>query len=114
MDKNFSFEYNSNKSNKRRIAMQEEHLFEKMLKGKTDKEKEIELMYTIIETKELLQEARSNFEYAEDDLIDYYAYEIKANQSKLDYLIKIAKRKGIVLSRVNEIKTRLYKNNMAV
>ena len=86
--------------------MQEDYLLEKMIKGKSDKEKEIELMRTIIETKEMLKVARSNFEYAEDDLIDYYTYQIKANQSKLDYLIKIAKRKGIMLSRVNEIKTR--------
>ena len=93
--------------------MQEEYLLEKMVKGKTDKEKEIELMQTINETKQMLKIAISNFEYAEDDLIDYYTYQIKANQAKLDYLIKIAKRKGIVLSRVNELKTRLYKNNMA-
>mgnify|MGYP003303237000 CR=1 FL=1 len=93
--------------------MQEEYLLEKMIKGKTDKEKERELMQTIIETKEMLKVARSNFEYAEDELIDYYTYQIKAHQSKLDYLIKIAKRKGIVLSRVNELKTRLYRNNMA-
>ena len=89
-------------------------MLEKMIKGKTDKQKEFELMQTIIETKELLKVARSNFEYAEDDLIDYYAYQKKAHQSKLDYLIKIAKRKGIVLSRINELKTRLYRNNMAV
>ena len=94
--------------------MQEEYMLEKMLKGKTDKQKEFELMQTIIETKELLKVARSNFEYAEDDLIDYYTYQIKAHQSKLDYLIKIAKRKGIVLNRINELKTRLYRNNMAV
>ena len=94
--------------------MQEEYMLEKMLKGKTDKQKEFELMQTIIETKELLKVARSNFEYAEDDLIDYYTYQIKAHQSKLDYLIKIAKRKGIVLSRINELKTRVYRNNMAV
>ena len=95
--------------------MQEEYLLEKMLKGKSEKEKEIELMQTIIETKEMLRVARSNFEYAEDDLIDYYTYQIKANQSKLDYLIKIAKRNGLVLNRVNELKTRLYKgNNLAV
>ena len=95
--------------------MQEEYLIEKMLKGKTDKEREIELMQTIIETKEKLKIARSNFEYAEDDLIDYYTYQIKAHQSKLDYLIKVAKQKGIVLNRVNELKTRLYrKNNLAV
>lgn len=89
--------------------MQEDYLMEKMIKGKSDKEKEIELMQTIIETKEMLKVARSNFEYAEDDLIDYYTYQIKANQSKLDYLIKIAKRKGLVLSRVNELKTRIYR-----
>ena len=55
----------------------------------TDKEKEIELMQTINETKQMLKIAISNFEYAEDDLIDYYTYQIKANQAKLDYLLKI-------------------------
>ena len=94
--------------------MQEDYLMEKMIKGKTDKEKEIELMQTIIETKEMLKLAISNFEYAEEDLIDYYTYQIKAHQSKLDYLIKIAKRKGIVLSRVNELNVRLYENDTAV
>ena len=88
-------------------TMQEEYLMEKMIKGKSEKEKEIELMQTIIQTKEMLKVARCNFEYAEDDLIDYYTYQIKAHQSKLDYLIKIAKSKGIVLSRVNELKVRL-------
>lgn len=91
--------------------MQEEYLLEKMIKGKTDKEKEIELMQTIIETKEMLKIARSNFEYAEEDLIDYYTYQIKAHQSKLDYLIKIAKRKGIVLNRVNGLKMKVYRGN---
>ena len=93
--------------------MQDEYLIEKMVKGKTDKEKEIELMQSIIETREMLKVARSNFEYAEDDLIDYYTYQIKAHQSKLDYLIKIAKRKGIELNRLEELKVKLYrKNNM--
>ena len=40
-------------------------------------------------------------------MIDYYIYQIKANQSKLDYLIKIAKKKGIVFSRNNEIKIKV-------
>ena len=93
--------------------MQEEYLIEKMIKGKTDKEKEFELMQTIYETKEMLKLAICNFEYAEDDLIDYYTYQIKAHQSKLDYLIKIAKRKGIVLERFNELKLRVYRNNKA-
>ena len=94
--------------------MQEEYLIERMIKGKTDREKEIELMQTIIETKEMLKIARSNFEYAEDDMIDYYTYQIKAHQSKLDYLIKMAKTKGIELSRVDEVKARMHnKNNVA-
>lgn len=95
--------------------MQEEYLLEKMLKGKTEEEKRIELIQSIIDTKEKLKVARCNFEYAEDDLIDYYTYQIKANQAKLDYLIKVAKRNGLVLSKVNEFKFRLFsKNDMAV
>ena len=95
--------------------MQEEYILAQMIKGKTEEEQKIELMQTILETKEKLKIARCNFEYAEDDLIDYYTYQIKANQAKLDYLIKIAKRKGIVLNRVNELKVRLFrKNNIAV
>lgn len=86
--------------------MEEEYLLNKMIKGKSDIEKEIELLQNIMETREKLKNARNNFEYAEDDMIDYYIYQIKANQSKLDYLIKIAKKKGIVLSRNNEVKIR--------
>ena len=68
-----------------------------------------------MDTKEKLKVARSNFEFAEDDMIDYYTYQIKANLAKLDYLIKVAKRKGIVLNRINELKFRLFKkNDMAV
>lgn len=95
--------------------MQEEYLLEKMIKGKTEEEKRLELMQTIIETKEKLKLAISNFEYAEEEMIDYYTYQIKAHQAKLDYLIKIAKRKGFSLNKINELKTKLSrKNNIAV
>ena len=95
--------------------MQEEYLMEKMVKGKTEEEIKMELMQTIIDTREKLKVAISNFEFAEEELIDYYTYQIKANQSKLDYLIKLAKRNGIVLDRVKELEHRLFrKNNMAV
>lgn len=89
--------------------MQEEYLLNKMIKGKSEEELKLELMQSIIETKEKLKMARSNFEYAEGDLIDYYIYQIKANISKLDYLIKIAKNRGFDLNRVNELKIRLLK-----
>ena len=61
--------------------MEEEYLLNKMIKGKTEKEREIELMQNIIETKEKLQNARKNFEYAEDGMIDYYIYQIKPNHT---------------------------------
>ena len=55
------------------------------------KENEIELLKSIITTKRELVIANKNFEYAEDEMIDYYSYQIKAIQAKLNYLIKIAK-----------------------
>ncbi len=87
--------------------MEEEYLLNKLIKGKTNIEKEMELLQNIMETREKLKNARNNFEYAEDDMIDYYIYQIKANQSKLDYLIKVAKRKGVILSSDNEVKIRM-------
>ena len=63
---------------------------------KNDKEKELELLNSIAKTRIDLEQAHKNFEYAEDDLIDYYTYQIKANQSKLDYLTRLAKSKNIV------------------
>ena len=89
----------------------EEYIKEYKIIEKTEIQKEIELIKTIIDTREKLKRDNKNFEYAQGDLVDYYTYQIKAHQSKLDYLIKIAKRKGIVLSRINELMARLYRNN---
>ena len=62
---------------------------------KTEIEKEKELIENILKTSRELKIANSNFNFAQGELVDYYAYQIKANQSKLDYLIKLAKHKGI-------------------
>ena len=94
--------------------MQEEYLLKKMIQGKTEEELKIELMQSIIETKEKLKIARCNFEYAEDDMIDYYSYQIKANQSKLDYLIKIAKTKGLQMDMIKDIEFTFWDNNEEV
>lgn len=48
----------------------------------------MELLINIIKTKKDLDDSNNNFEYAENELIDYYTYQIKANKTKLDYLIK--------------------------
>ena len=94
--------------------MQEEYLIEKMLKVKSDEELEHEIIQTIIETKKVLEVARCNFEYAEDTLIDYYIYQIKAHQSKLDYLIKIAKTKGLQMDMIKDIEFTFWDNNEEV
>ena len=81
---------------------------------KTEIEKETELIRTIIKTREELKAANRNFEYAQDDLVDYYTYQIKANQAKLDYLIKLAKAKGIEVDMINDMKFRLWDEEEAV
>ena len=44
---------------------------------KTEMEKEKELVRAIITAREELKAANRNFEYAQDDLVDYYTYQIK-------------------------------------
>ena len=92
--------------------MQEEYIRENKIKDKTDLEKEIELVRNIITVKEELKAANENFEFVEDELIDYYTYQIKANQSKLNYLIRQAKTKGITIDMINQIKIKLYKEEL--
>ena len=67
------------------------------IKDKTEKEKKLELILSVINTRNDLENARKNYEFAEGNLIDYYLYEIKANQSKLDYLLSKAKQLGVEL-----------------
>lgn len=67
------------------------------IKDKTEKEKKLELILSVIKTRNDLENARKNYEFAEENLIDYYLYEMKANQSKLDYLINKAKQLGVEL-----------------
>ena len=94
--------------------MQEEFLKENKIIEKTEIEKEEELIINILKTKRELNGARQNFEYAQGDLIDYYSYQIKANQSKLDYLIKLAKKKGIIVDIISDAKFRIEQENKAV
>ena len=78
--------------------MENEYIREKKIREFTDDERNRELLSNIIDTREKLKRAHCNFEFADRDLVDYYTYEIKANQAKLDYLIKLAKTKGLVMS----------------
>lgn len=89
--------------------MKDEYVKEEKISDKSEEEKKQELLVSIIKTKKELEQSNENFNYAKDELIDYYLYKIKANQSKLDYLIKKAKINGISLDRVNEINIRKNK-----
>ena len=71
--------------------MREEYVRESAdIKDKNENEKKLELIKSFIKTKDALENARRN-------LIDYYLYEMKANQSKLDYLLCKAKKLGVEL-----------------
>ena len=86
----------------------EYYVREEKIVEKTEIEKEIELIRTIIKTREELKTDNRNFEYAQDGLVDYYTYQIKANQAKLDYLIRVAKQKGLEVDMINDIKYTLW------
>lgn len=51
--------------------MYEEYVREDKIKDKTDEEKRLELIMSIIKTKQDLHDSNNNFEYAENELIDY-------------------------------------------
>ena len=89
--------------------MEEEFVKEHRIKELTAKDKDEDIIKNVIKAKSELECSINNFEYAENDLIDYFSYQIKANQAKLDYLLKKAKRRGILLSMIEEIEMKTKK-----
>lgn len=83
--------------------MSDEYIKEQTVVDKSEEEKDLELIISVLKTKQDLNIAHKNFEYAEEGLIDYYSYQIKANQTKLDYLMRKARKKGIALDMIDEI-----------
>ena len=92
--------------------MQEDYIRESKIVDKTDIEKEIELIRNIIKVNEEIAAANRNFQFAEEELVDYYTYQIKANQSKLNYLIKQAKTKGITNDMIGQLKIKLLNEEL--
>lgn len=74
----------------------------------------LDLIYSIFKTQNELLDAMNNYDYAEDELIDYYSYHIKATKSKLDFLLKKAKNRGIILDRVKQIELKYYESDLKV
>lgn len=86
--------------------MYEEYVKDIKLIEKTEEELNIELIKSIIKTKIDLDNSNKNYEFAEGELIDYYLYQIKANQSKLNYLLKKAKKNGVIIDMIKQIEIR--------
>ena len=75
--------------------MYSEFIKEFKIEDKTEEEKDIELIDTIKYVKKSLGNMYNNLQYADSDLIDYYTYQIKAEEANYNYLIKQAKKKKL-------------------
>ncbi len=78
--------------------MYSEFIKEFKIEDKTEEEKDKELIDTIKYVKKNLGNMYNNLQYADSDLIDYYTYQIKAEEAKYNYLIKQAKKKKLNIS----------------
>ena len=94
--------------------MKEEFAKENNIKAKSKQEMNKMLIQSIINTNSSIQAAQKNYEFAEGEMIDYYLYTIKANQSKLNYLIKKSKKYGIELSRMENLQLTNLDENQVV
>lgn len=76
------------------------NIYEDFQEEENDKQ---EIIKNILKTKIELDSIRQNYEFAELDMIDYYLYQLKANQSKLNFLIKEAKLQNLSLNTVEKM-----------
>ncbi len=66
---------------------------EKMRADKEDKLQKEEFMQELIRARTDLQTARNNYNFAKEPaLLEYYIYEIKAAETRLNYFLKLAKQ----------------------
>ena len=75
--------------------MYDEFIKETKIKDRTEEEKEFELIENIKFVKNTLNNMYRNLQFADGDLIDYFTYQIKAEEAKYNYLIKKAKNKNL-------------------
>lgn len=74
------------------IKLQERFVRETKISELQENEKMLELLKGINESKNTLRNMYHNMQFAESDLIDYYTYQIKAEEAKYNYLIKQVKK----------------------
>ena len=74
------------------IILKENFVRETKISDLKENEKIQSLLFEINNSKNTLKSIYHNMQFAESDLIDYYTYQIKAEQAKYDYLIKQVKK----------------------
>lgn len=94
------------------VKLEDNYKKEELIIEPSEIDREKEIIKNIIKTREEIKINNKNFEFAERDLIDYYIYEMKANQSKLNYLLKLAKASGITIDSIEQIKYQNYEQEI--
>ncbi len=75
--------------------MYNEFVRESKIVDKNEEEKDEELLNSIKNVNHTLMNMHNNLQFASSDLIDYYTYQIKAEEAKYNYLIKQAKKRNL-------------------
>lgn len=75
--------------------MREEFVKETKIFDKTEAEHKQNLLEEIENSKKRLSAFYENMNFVEDSLVDYYSYQIKAEEAKYGYLLKIIKENKI-------------------
>jgi len=76
-----------------RILEQLQHFKEKNRIKKLDESRKTEFLHELRLAQSDLETARNNYNFAQDtNLLDYYIYEIKAAETRVNYYLKLAKK----------------------
>lgn len=75
--------------------MYNEFVRETPILDKNEEQKDEELLESIKNVNTTLANMHNNLQFANSDLIDYYTYQIKAEEAKYNYLIKLAKKRNL-------------------
>ena len=91
--------------------MQKEYLKEQIVREKNEDEINQEIIKSLIEAKQELNNSHNNLKFADPELTDYYSYRIKAAKSKIDYLVKLAKTKKLSSDMIKAINYSIPRGN---
>ncbi len=75
--------------------MHSEFVKEFKISDKNEEEKDEEILESLKQVKDTLTNMHNNMQFASSDLIDYYTYQIKAEEAKYSYLLKEAKKRDL-------------------